>query len=115
MFLLHIIIPLVIFYFFRDKIMLYGLLLGNLVDLDHLYYRIIEKVPWFESARPKLGMQCSWNFYPLHNIYFLVIFLVLGGLIFVKNKRLKFIGWLGLGVVLNMVLDLIHLWSGIGF
>ena len=70
MFLFHYILPLIIFYFYRDKIMLYGLLLGNLVDLDHVYYRIIGKVGWFESACPQLGMQCSFGFYPLHNLTF---------------------------------------------
>ena len=56
MFILHYIIPLIIFYFFknlfkifgarktikvfsgyRDRIMLWGLLVANLIDLDHIY------------------------------------------------------------------------------
>jgi len=95
--------------------MVWGLLLGNLVDLDHVYYRLIGKVEWFGSACSKLGEQCSWGVYPLHNIYVLITGLVLGLLIFVKDIRLKFIGWLGLGVVLALVLDLIHGWIGFGF
>jgi hypothetical protein len=114
MFLLHVILPLLIFYFYRNKIMVWGLLLGNLVDLDHIYYRLIGKVEWFESACPELGMQCSWNIYPLHNVYVLVGCIVFGGLVFTKEKRLKFIGWLSLGIALNIVLDLIHRWSGFG-
>ena len=94
--------------------MLYGLLLGNLVDLDHVYYRIIGKVGWFESACPQLGMQCSFGFYPLHNLVFAIIFLVFSGLIFTKNKKLKLIGWISLGAVLNFLLDYIHLITGFG-
>lgn len=114
MFLLHYILPFISFYFFRDKIMLIGLLLGNLIDLDHVYYRLIGKVGWFESACPQLGMQCSWNYYPLHNLPFLIFFLVIGSLVFHKDKKIKFIGWLSLGAVLNLVLDLVHMWTGVG-
>jgi hypothetical protein len=94
--------------------MLFGLLLGNLIDLDHIYYRLIGKVGWFKSACPEIGMQCSFGFYPLHNWIVLVISLIFFPLIFSKNKKIKFIGWLSLGVFLNLVLDLIHLFTGIG-
>jgi len=107
MFLPHYLIPLIIFYFCRDKIMLWGLLLGNLVDLDHIYYRLIGKVGWFESACPHFGMSCSYNTYPLHNFTFIVIFLILSFLIFNKNKKIKFIGWLSMGAALNIIIDLI--------
>ena len=113
MFLLHYIIPIAIFYFYRNKIMLFGLLLGNLIDLDHVYYRIIGKVGWFESACPHLGMQCSFGFYPMHNLASVIIFLLFSSLIFMKNKKIKFIGWLSFGAFLSLFLDYIH--SIIGF
>lgn len=114
MFILHYILPFIIFYFYRNKIMLWGLLLGNLIDLDHIYYRIIGKVGWFESACPTSGMQCSFNFYPLHNLTFAIIFVIFSSLIFIKNKKIKFVGWLSLGALLNLALDYIHLITGIG-
>jgi hypothetical protein len=94
--------------------MLWGLLLGNLIDLDHIYFRIIGKVPWFKSACSNLGEQCSFGFYPLHSIYVLVVSLVLSLLILNKNKKIKFIGWLGLGIVIHLFLDYIHLIIGFG-
>ena len=123
MYLLHYIIPLIIFYFYRDKLMLWGLLLGNFVDLGHVYYRIIGKVGWFESACPQLGMQCSFGFYPFHNLGFAIAFLLFSGLIFIRGKKLKklkvlkilnFLGWLSLGAFMNLALDYIHLLSGFG-
>ena len=112
MFLAHYIIPLIIFYFYRNKIMLWGLLFGNLVDLDHIYYRIIGKIGWFESACGKIGKGCSYGFYPLHSFTFIVIFLILSFLIFHKNKKAKFIGWLFLGAALNVMLDFVHIKTG---
>ena len=94
--------------------MLSGLLLGNIIDLDHIYLRIVGKVGWFESACPHVGMQCSFGFYPLHSLTFAICFLLLSGLIFMKNNKLKFLGWLFLGAFLNLVLDYIHLISGFG-
>ncbi len=111
---MHYLLPLVIFYFYRNKAMLWGLLLGNLIDLGHIYYRIIGRVPWFESACSHLGEQCSLNFYPLHNIYAVIFFLIFSGLILVKDKRIKFIGWLFFGAFLNLLLDYIHLITGFG-
>ena len=94
--------------------MVWGLLLGNLIDLDHVYYRLIGKVGWFESACEHFGQGCSLGFYPLHNLYLAPVFLLLGGLIFVKNKKVKFIGWLGLGAFIHLILDYIHLLIGFG-
>ena len=94
--------------------MVWGLLLGNLIDLDHVYYRIIGKVDWFKSACPDLGMQCGLGFYPLHTVTFAVIFLLFSSLIFMKNKKVKFIGWLSLGALLNLLLDYVHLLVGFG-
>jgi hypothetical protein len=114
MFLFHYILPLIIFYFYREKIIFFGLLLGNLVDLDHVYYRIIGKVEWFGSACAQLGDQCSWGTYPLHNWTFVIIFSIFSGLIFTKNKKLRFIGWLSIGALLNFALDYIHALTGFG-
>jgi len=94
--------------------MLWGLLLGNLIDLDHIYLRMIGKVPWFSSACSEFGMQCSFGVYPLHSGFFAILFILLAGLIFVKNKKIKFVGWLCLGAFLNLALDYIHLITGIG-
>ncbi|MCK5150061.1 hypothetical protein KAJ87_04010 [Candidatus Pacearchaeota archaeon] len=94
--------------------MLWGLLLGNLIDLDHIYSRIVGDVGWFESACVEFGKNCSFGFYPLHNWTFGIMFLVLGGLIFFKDKRLKFVGWLCLGAFFNLVLDYIHMIIGFG-
>jgi len=94
--------------------MLWGLLLGNLIDLDHIYYRIIGKVGWFESACPQIGMQCSFGFYPLHNWIAVIIFFIFSFLVFVKNKKIKFIGWLAIGALSNILLDYIHHLIGFG-
>ncbi len=115
MFLAHYLLILGIFLVFRSKISFLGLLLGNLIDLDHLYYRIIGKVNWAESACASAGSQCSFNFYPLHNMFFVVISLIGCALIFSKDKKLKFIGFISLGAFLNLFLDLIHSFTGIGF
>jgi hypothetical protein len=94
--------------------MLFGLFLGNIIDLDQVYYRIIGKVDWFGSACLSLGMQCSFGFYPLHNLTFAIIFFVFSVLIFTKNKKIKFIGWVSLGAFLNLFLDYIHMITRIG-
>ncbi len=92
--------------------MLGGLLIANLIDLDHLYPRIIGEVGWFESACPEIGMQCSFNFYPLHNIYMLIVAVILSALLLSKNKKMRFVGWIGLGIVVHLALDYIHLLTG---
>ena len=114
MFLMHYIIPLIIFYFYRDKIILAGLILGNLVDLDHIYSRITGQVPWFSSACQQLGNQCSFGIYPLHNPTFAMLLILPSALILAKGKNKKFIGWLSVGILLNLALDYIHLITGFG-
>ncbi len=94
--------------------MLFGLLFGNLIELDYIYYRIIGKIDWFESACPNFGMQCSFEFYPLHNIYGGIFVLFLSLLIFVENWKLRFVGWFCFNVFLNLVLDILHLLIGFG-
>jgi membrane-bound metal-dependent hydrolase YbcI (DUF457 family) len=95
--------------------MLLGLLLGNLVDLDHVYYRLIGKVGWFESACTTLGDGCRFGFYPLHNFTFAIIFLAIGALVFCKDWRFRLAGWIGIGAFLNIILDYIHMITGFGF
>lgn len=94
--------------------MLAGLALANLIDLDHVYYRIIGKVPWFSSACEHIGMSCSFNFYPLHNIFVLSIGILMIGGLFFKKKKLKFVGWFGTGIVIHIILDLIMQVTGYG-
>ncbi len=114
MFLLHFILPLAIFYLYRNKIMLYGLLLGNLIDLDHVYYRITGKIDWLSSACPSFGQNCSIGFYPLHNFPVIVAFLAISGTTLSKNKYLNLIGWISLGAFLNIALDYLHMLIGVG-
>jgi hypothetical protein len=115
MYTLHYIIPLIIFYFYRDKIILWGLLLANLIDLDHIYSRIVGDVAWFKSACPGgLGTQCSMGVYPLHSWAILVVGVILIPLIFMKKKYLKFLGWIGIGIILHLALDYLHYLIGFG-
>lgn len=114
MFFAHYLIPLIAY--FNSEIFLgSGLALGNLIDLDHIYYRIIGKVGWFDSACSKLGEQCSFGFYPLHNYYFAIMFFGLSFLIFAKNRKIKFVGVIFFGAFLNLLFDFFHLITGFGF
>tara|TARA_Y100000310_G_scaffold225672_1_gene227722 strand:+ start:17866 stop:18120 length:255 start_codon:yes stop_codon:yes gene_type:complete len=83
-----------------------------------VYYRIIGKVGWFESACPKgLGSQCSFSVYPLHNIYVFVALIIGAGVLYFlydKNIFTKIGFWICIGAILNLVLDYIHLKTGIG-
>ncbi len=111
---MHYILPFLIYYFIKkEKVMLYGLLAGNLIDLDHIYLKIIGKVGWFESACSNgLGSQCSFGIYPLHNLTSAVILIIASIILFKqknKNFKLNFVFWLLIGAILNLVLDYIHL------
>lgn len=118
MFLMHYILPFIIYWLskVKNKIMLWGLLLGNVIDLDHIYYRLIGKVGWFESACPEgLGSQCSFGIYPLHNLLtaFILIIVSLISYRFIKNnKKAEWMFWISIGALLNLVLDYIHLITG---
>ena len=114
MFLLHYIIPLLIYVFYKNKSMVFGLLLANLIDLDHVIFRLIGKVPWFQSACTEFGKQCSLGFYPFHNIWVILVAIILCFFLLSKNKYLKFIGWLGMGIILHLFLDVVHYWIGFG-
>jgi hypothetical protein len=116
MFLLHYIIPVALYKFFKDKVVFWGLLLANLIDLDHIYLRLIGKVGWFGSACDKLGKQCSFNLCPFHCWIVFVIALVLCLFLFFGKKswKLRFIGWLGLGLVIHFAFDYLHFLIGFG-
>lgn len=62
------------------------MLLGMLIDLDHLLAN-----PIFDSNR------CSINFHPLHSYYALVLYVLL---LFPKKTRL-----IGLGLVIHIIAD----------
>ncbi len=118
MYLMHYILPIAIFYFWRNKAMLFGLVSANLIDLDHVYLRLIGKAAWFKSSCPSgLGTNCSFTVYPLHNIYFILpaIALSVSAILLYRNyrdKRLIFLFWLGLGFVIHLSLDYVHLITG---
>jgi hypothetical protein len=123
MYLAHIIIPLIIFYFYRNKIMLFGLLLGNLVDLDHLLLRIEGFVPWFQSiCRTKDFWKCNGFFgYPLHTPYMIVGLIILSAILFALMKKdkdfkvTKWMFWVCIGALLHLSLDFIQLVTGFAF
>lgn len=102
--------------------MLWGLLLGNAIDLDHIYLRMIGQVGWFESACPEgLGSQCSFGIYPLHSpIVVGILLFIVGGIHLMgkidgrKSKETKWIFWISIGALLNLLLDYIHLVIGFG-
>jgi hypothetical protein len=114
MFILHYLIPLVVFYFWRNSIALWGLLAGNLIDLDHIYMRIIGAFPWFGSACQHFGQNCSIGVYPLHSWLLAGIFLLGTNLAFFRDKRIKLIGFIFLGAFLNILLDYIAMVTGFG-
>jgi len=136
MYLLHYILPFVVYFLFlkreekrgeikkrkkksffdipRGKLILYGLLLGNLIDLDHLWYRLVGKVWWFDSACINFGQQCSFGFYPLHSQVTLVVFSAFFIGSFHKGRKIELVGWLALGAVINLILDYVHLITGFG-
>jgi len=92
--------------------MLWGLLLGNWMDLDHIYLRLIEKAPWFGSACESFGQNCSIGVYPLHTWALAYSGLVIGALVFSCDKKLKFLGWVGVGMFIHACLDYIHMITG---
>jgi hypothetical protein len=114
MFILHYLIPLIIYYVNKNKLILWALISANIIDLGHIYFRLIGKVAWFGSACQHAGMQCSFNFYPFHNLITLIIAACLIPLIFTKKKWARFIGYFGIGIVLHLALDYLHLLIGFG-
>ncbi|WP_299890655.1 DUF6122 family protein [uncultured Lacinutrix sp.] len=86
---IHYILPLILALIFFNKN--WGkayliMLLGLLIDLDHLL-----ATPIFESNR------CSINFHPLHSYYAIAVYLLL---LIPKKTRL-----VGLGLVIHIIAD----------
>lgn len=119
MFLAHYILPFIIYHArkVKDKVMLYGLLIGNFTDLDHILLRIKGDIPWFESACPGgLGTQCSFGTYPMHSLGFFMLMVIFAIFTYKgmrqKKKNHRWLFWISTGVALNLVLDYIHLTTG---
>jgi hypothetical protein len=117
MWLLHYIIPGVVYLFKKNKTMFWGLIAGNFLDLDKIYFRLIGKVGWTESIHSKgFGVYSSIGTYPLHTFPILVfLVLAMGTLFFLKkrNKKLYFLFWMAFGGVLHFALDYIQKVTGI--
>ena len=86
---LHFIVPLLVaFLFFSENLKLFYLvmMLTMLVDLDHLLASTI-----YDANR------CSIGFHPLHQYWFIAIYLVMS---FFSKTRL-----IGVGLIIHMSLD----------
>ena len=86
---LHFIVPLLVaFLFFRENLRLsyLAMMLTMLVDLDHLLAS-----PIYDANR------CSIGFHPLHQYWFIAIYLVMS---FFSKTRL-----IGVGLIIHMSLD----------
>jgi len=123
MYLAHYLIPLLLFFIFKDKIMLYGLLLANLIDLDHIFLRIFGSVPLFGSICGfKEFWKCNGFFgYPFHSPYVWIFFIITSFFLAIlreKNKdskEIKLLFFISLGIVLHLFLDFIQLSTGVAF
>ena len=117
MWFLHYIIPGLIYFFNKNKIMFWGLISGNILDLDKIYFRLIGKVGWTESICEKgIGTCSSIGNYPLHTLpplIFLLIALILFLFFRKKNKKLSFLFWFSIGAILHLFLDCIQKITGI--
>lgn len=91
---IHFIIPLavaLIWYKPKWKMAYLVMILGMLIDLDHLL-----ATPIFEANR------CSLNFHPLHSYYIIPLYVIL---IFPKKTR-----WIGLGLCIHIIADAADCW-----
>ncbi len=87
----HFLIPLVVaFIFYKSnwKLAFFIMILGMLIDLDHLL-----ATPIFDPHR------CSINFHPLHSYYAIGLYVLL---LFPKKTRL-----IGLGLVIHIIADVV--------
>lgn len=87
----HFLIPLAVaFIFYKSnwKFAYLIMILGMLIDLDHLL-----ATPIFDPNR------CSINFHPLHTYYAMAVYLVL---LIPKKTRL-----IGLGLVIHIIADIV--------
>jgi len=90
----HFGLPLIIaLVFFKNHwLKAYGImLLGILIDLDHLVAD-----PIFDSNR------CSINFHPLHSYYAIAAYFLL---LFPKPTRL-----IGIGLIIHIIADIVDCW-----
>lgn len=96
-------------------IIFFGLMLGNLIDIDHVYYRLSGDVPWLKSyCGGTFNLKCSsLNYYPLHNMYFFIVFFILSFLVFFKDNRIRLYGWIFIGATIHLILDYIQYITGI--
>jgi len=122
MYLAHFILPFAIYYLIKkDKIMLFGLLLGNIVDLDHISFRINHGIEIFTSSCDNFLEQCSFGTYRMHSLNSVISLSIASVILFVmikKHKEMKsvyWIFWACIGALLNLLLDYIHLLTGVGF
>ena len=120
MYLFHYLLPIAIYIIYKNKIMFWGLIFGNFIDLDHIYLRLVGNVPWTESICGIGNVwQCSGFFgYPLHSVYVLVFFIMISMIVFPfmiddkKAKSLPWIFWISIGVLIHFVLDFIQIATG---
>jgi hypothetical protein len=124
MYTLHYIIPILLYFLLnQNKRVLFGLLIGNLVDLDHIYLRVNGTVPWLSNICEKNHFwNCSsFGEYPLHSTNMLISLVVTSVILFFLMKRDKelkityWMFWISIGALLNLLLDYVQLLSGIGF
>jgi hypothetical protein len=103
--------------------MLFGLLFGNLIDLDHIFFRVTGMVPWMESiCSVKNFWDCNSFFgYPLHSVYVFISLIAVSIILFFlmqEEKELKvtkWMFWICIGALVNLFLDFIQLTTGTGF
>ncbi len=91
---IHFLLPLTVsLLFFKTnwKIAYFIMILGMLIDLDHLL-----ATPIFAANR------CSINFHPLHSYYAMAVYVIL---VAFKKTRL-----IGLGLCIHIVADAVDCW-----
>lgn len=124
MYLAHFLIPIAVYFLIKkDEIILFGLLIGNLIDLDHIFLRITGIVPWFQNICSVDGFWKCNGFlgYPLHSVYMIVALIITSIILFFlmeEEKELKvtkWVFWICIGALLNLTLDFIQLSTGVGF
>lgn len=117
MWLLHYIIPGLVYLVKKNKTMFWGLIAGNFLDLDKVYYRLIGKVGWTVSICAEGPGSCSSiGLYPWHTLpVFVFLVVAMGTLFFLRNKNKKgyFLFWMAFGSVLHFLLDYIQKITGI--
>jgi hypothetical protein len=88
---IHFLLPLgiaLIFFKSQWKTAYFVMILGMLIDLDHLL-----ATPIFDANR------CSINFHPFHTYYAMIVYVFLT---FIKKTR-----WIGLGLCIHILADFV--------